>query len=86
MFAVLPAWGLGSSDEAWREFRAAVERSCRALVQAPGNAEVEVEVNAFGSENHGAALVTAGRDRMICILEKTTGRAELTAPFTDAAD
>lgn len=83
--AVLPLAAWGSTDEAWKAFRAAVEQSCRALVEAPPSAEVTVEVSPFGSESYGAALVTVGRDRMICVHDKATGKAELTAPFADAA-
>ncbi|WP_374302692.1 hypothetical protein [Paracoccus sp. (in: a-proteobacteria)] len=86
--AVLPMTAWGSSDEAWEEFRKAVDQGCRALIEAPDAAEVAVEVNPFGSESYGAALVTIdiaeGRDRMICIFDKGTGKAELTAAFTEA--
>ena len=75
-----------SSPDAWAAFRADVEAACRALVQDPG--EVAVEVNDFGSEHYGAAIVTltagGGSDRMICIYDKATRAAELTAPFTPA--
>lgn len=88
LVTVLPAMAWGSSDEAWEEFRAAVEQSCRALIEAPSDAKVAIEVNPFGSESYGAALVTVGyeegQDRMVCIYDKTAKRAELTAPFTDA--
>ena len=87
--AILPATAWASSDDAWEEFRAAVEQSCRVLIEAPSSARVAVEVNPFGSESHGAALVTVahdqGQDRMICIYDKVAGQAELTAPFLDAA-
>ena len=65
-------------------FRAEVDAACRALVQDQG--EVAVEVNPFGSESFGAALVTltaeAGTDRMVCVYYKATRTAEITAPFT----
>lgn len=87
--AVLPVMAGASSDEAWDAFRTAVAQSCRALVEAPASATVTVEVNPFGSESYGAALVTVGyeegQDRMICIYDKASGKAELTAPFADAA-
>lgn len=86
--AVLPVMAQASSEDAWDEFRTAVETACRALVDAP-EATVSVEVNPFGSESYGAALVTAthagGTDRVICIFDKQAGTAEITAPFTDAA-
>jgi hypothetical protein len=46
---------------------------------------VSVEVNPFGSESFGAAIVTVtaewGSDRMICIFDKASRKAELTAAF-----
>ena len=75
-----------SSDEAWTEFRVAVEQACAALVTVEGH-EVTVEVNPFGSEHYGAALVNVayegGPERMICIYDKAAKTAELTAPFTE---
>jgi hypothetical protein len=72
-----------SSDEAWAVFRAEVEAACRALVTEPG--EVAIEVNPFGSQSYGVALVrlttATGEDRMVCIYDKAARIAELTAPF-----
>lgn len=79
---------LASSGDAWEEMRQQIETDCLALVDAPDSAEVQIEVNPFGSESHGAALVEVtyaeGTDRMICITDKQSGAAELTAPFTPA--
>ncbi|MGX1096070.1 hypothetical protein [Amorphus sp. MBR-141] len=79
--AAVPAFA--SSDDAWETFRNDVSEACTALVQDAG--EVSVEVNPFGSESYGAAIVTltaeAGTDRMICIYVKETQKAELTSPF-----
>jgi len=78
-----PVPAAASSDDAWAAFRDSVRSACLALV-APGTTP-EIEVNPFGSDSYGAANVTvataAGTDRMICIFDKRTGRAELTAPF-----
>ncbi|WP_295043862.1 hypothetical protein [uncultured Paracoccus sp.] len=86
---ILPTVAAASSEEAWDEFRASVETACLALVETPDSATVTIEVNPFGSESYGAALVTAtydsGADRMICIFDKQAETAEITAPFTDAA-
>ena len=88
--AVLPALAWASTEDAWDSFRASVQAACEALVQAPSGASVTIKVNPFGSESYGAALVSigypAGTDRMICVFDKQSGTAELTAPFTDAAD
>lgn len=86
LLALLATPALADSEAAWDAFRAEVEAACRALVEGPG--EVAVEVNPFGSEHYGVALVTlasaAGTDRMACVLDKATGAAELTAPFLPA--
>ena len=82
--AALPA--LSSSEDAWAEFRTAVETECGKLVEAPADATTAIEVNPFGSESYGAALVTVtlkdgSADRMICVYDKQAKTAELTAPF-----
>lgn len=75
--------GLADSEASWEAFRGEVEAACRALVQDPG--EVAVEVNPFGSESYGVALVTLtaeyGTDRMACVFDKASRTAELTGPF-----
>lgn len=87
--ALLPAMASASSEDAWEDFRADVETACLALADAPDTASVTVEVNPFGSERYGAAVVTVtqdtGTDRMICIFDKETKTTEITAPFADAA-
>ena len=72
------------SDDAWVAFRADVHAACRALVEEPG--DVTVDVNPFGSERYGAAMLTVttesfGSERMICIYDKAARTAELTTPF-----
>lgn len=84
VIAALPAFS--SSEDAWDEFRAAVEAECGKLVELPEGATTEIEVNPFGSEQFGAAIVTVTLaddtvDRMICIYDKQAKTAELTAPF-----
>lgn len=80
---------LASSDDAWAEFQAQVETACTAL--APTEGETAIEVNPFGSESYGAALLittTQGdvADRYVCIYDKQSGKAELSAPFTPPQD
>ncbi len=81
VFATAPA--VASSGDAWVQFRVDVAAACLALVTDPGTATVEV--SPFGSESYGVALVTlrgaGGEDRMICVYDKSTARAELAAPF-----
>ena len=54
------------------------------IQKEPGT--IVVEVNPFESQSFGAAIVTGasegmGTDRMICISDKVTKVAELTASF-----
>lgn len=85
VLALIAGPAVASSPDAWEEFREMVRTACSTLVQDPG--AVTIEVNPFGSESFGAALVSVaypqGTDRMICIVDKVTGKAELTAPFAD---
>lgn len=75
---------LASSDEAWEEFRAEVKESCAALADD----DAQIEVNPFGSESYGIALMTVDhgnepQERMICIFDKQSKEAEITGPFTE---
>ena len=76
-----------SSDDAWEAFRADVLAKCKAL--APQATAASVEVNPFGSESYGVAIVTtrspADDERSVCIYDKRSQRAELTAPFAEAS-
>ena len=81
--ALLAGPALASSEEAWEAFRADVLAKCRVLV--PQADRVTVEVNPFGSDRFGVALVTlqaqGGVERMVCIYDKQAQTAELTTPF-----
>ena len=83
LILLLPAPAFADGDASWEAFRQDVSAACLALVQGPG--ERWVEVNPFGSESYGVALVDlvapAGTDRMVCIYDKVTKKAELTGPF-----
>ncbi|WP_230383017.1 hypothetical protein [Paracoccus shanxieyensis] len=80
---------LASSDEAWDQFRADVQTACTAL--APAEGETAIEVNPFGSESYGAALLITtlpdgGADRYVCIYDKQTKKAEISGAFIDPED
>lgn len=80
-----------STEEAWVEFRADVEAACLALVPLTETQEATVEVNPFGSESFGVALISrttegAPPERFACVYDKATGAAEVTAPFGDMAE
>jgi hypothetical protein len=82
--ALLATPAAASSGDAWAEFRADVERTCLALVQDQGT--VTIEVNPFGTESYGVALITVkadwGEDRLACVYDKVTKKAELSASFS----
>ncbi|AFT71196.1 hypothetical protein B5T_02928 [Alloalcanivorax dieselolei B5] len=83
----LPAFSHASSADAWAEFRTDVQAACEAL--SPKEGTILVEVNPFGSESYGTALVyhrtDAGLDRYVCIYDKQSKEAELSAAFPTAA-
>lgn len=89
LLALIATPALASSDAAWEEFRADVEQACTAL--APTEGETAIEINPFGSESYGAALLITtlpdgGADRYVCIYDKQAKTAELTARFTPPQD
>ena len=84
---LVPHPALADSPDAWNAFRAKVAAASSALVTTEGT--VSIEVNPFDWQSCGAAIVTVtadwGSDRMICIFDKETRKAELTAAFTPAS-
>lgn len=86
LLAATPAFA--SSDEAWQDFRQEVETACAAL--APDAGETAIEVNPFGSDSYGVALLISvmpdeSVDRYVCIFDKQSRKAELSAAFTPPA-
>lgn len=82
----LSAVSYASTDDAWAEFRADVKTACEEL--SPADGTVLVEVDPFGSESYGTAIVyhqtDAGLDRYVCIYDKKTKQAELTGALPPA--
>ena len=82
---LLAAPAPAATDAEWDAFRDAVEAACLALV-TDHRGQPSVEVNPFGSESYGAAIVTlvaeGETDRMVCIYDKATKAAEVTGPWT----
>ncbi|WBU64979.1 hypothetical protein [Paracoccus aerodenitrificans] len=82
-----PLTAQASSPDAWEQFRQDVKQVCaEELAQTEPSAAAGIEVNPFGSQSYGAALITLTRDegqpeRMICIYDKQAGTAEITGPF-----
>ena len=75
-----------SSDDAWGEFQAAVEKAC--VSAAKGLIENgRALVDPFGSENYGLAIVT-GKAKgakttvsALCVFDKKTEKAEIGGEF-----
>ena len=81
VLAATPA--LADGEASWDTFRQKVHEACLAALE--GSAPADIEVNPFGSEHYGVALIRVayegGTDMMACIYDKATGRAELSTPF-----
>ncbi|ADO42653.1 hypothetical protein [Ketogulonicigenium vulgare] len=86
--ALIPFAASAATEEAWDQFRADVQTACAAL--APEDGQILVEVNPFGSEKYGAAIVyqqtDAGLDRYVCIYDKQAQTAEITLAFPAAGN
>lgn len=76
-----------SSDDAWEEFRAEVETSCRSaagdILETP-----EIVVDPFGSESYGIAVlvgVERGGDdvprSVVCVFDKASRSAQIGTPL-----
>ncbi|MBP1807481.1 hypothetical protein [Rubellimicrobium aerolatum] len=74
---------LADGEAVWTTSCEEVRAAWLAALDRPG--EARVEVNPFGSNRPGVALLAvtqpAGTDRLACVHDKATGRAEFTAPF-----
>jgi hypothetical protein len=69
---------VGSSPDAWEQFRAEVERSCVAMA-APRMKVAGIRVDPTGTASFGVALLTdaATGAQHICVYDKETGKTEL---------
>lgn len=76
-----------SSDEAWREFRAEVEKTCRAAADNAGFTVKTVAVDPFGSQNQGLARLVGHergserRQQLLCAYDKQARQAEVGTPM-----
>ncbi|QLF93179.1 hypothetical protein HW090_08235 [Pseudomonas sp. ABC1] len=78
-----------SSDDAWDEFRRDVELKCLEASRAgtPSMNIKEIQVDPFGSDNFGFALVKfedrnePGTRFIACTYDKETNSAETSSPF-----
>ena len=78
-----------SSPDAWDEFRQKVASNCVALAVAGNFRAATAQVDPFGTESYGVALVTGtlkkgvGPASVICVMDKKTGKAELSGESKD---
>lgn len=80
--------GVASSPEAWETFRTKMGSDCRAaalagdmLREGSFSNDIVVQIEPFGTQSYGVAIVYSDVGRRVCILEKSSGTVELTAPF-----
>ena len=72
-----------SSPDAWDELREKVAKECLALALAGDFEKATAQVDPFGTESYGLALVKgtlkkgAGEASSLCVLDKKSGKAEL---------
>ncbi|WP_363350081.1 hypothetical protein [Methylocystis echinoides] len=75
-----------ASDDAWRDFRIDVEKSCEKAVAGRLD-HATIHVDPFGSETYGVALARGlSRDAkaprvIVCIYDKRSKRAEASGEF-----
>ena len=87
MMAARPS--AASSPDAWDEFRQKVATNCVALAVAGNFRAATAQVDPFGTESYGVALVTGtlkkgvGPASVICVMDKKTGKAELSGESKD---
>ena len=72
-----------SSPAAWDAFRADIRAKCVAAGKRHLLTQVKAEVDPFGSESYGLAIVSGldanspTRSRFLCVVGKRSGKAEL---------
>ncbi|WP_280561656.1 MULTISPECIES: hypothetical protein [unclassified Chromohalobacter] len=88
---LLSTMASASSEEAWSDFRANVEKTCRAAAADSFNVET-IAVDPFGSKHFGLARLT-GHERgtkkrlqILCAYDKQTQQAEIGGPMDIKTD
>ncbi|MGF9760744.1 hypothetical protein AAII07_36715 [Microvirga sp. 0TCS3.31] len=72
-----------SSGDAWQAMRGKLRTGCASKATAIGLGRIEINVDPFGSQSYGIAIVTkcgAGRKQnvsYVCIMDKKTGAVEM---------
>ncbi|MDO5621957.1 MAG: hypothetical protein Q4G24_10850 [Paracoccus sp. (in: a-proteobacteria)] len=83
ILAALATSAAASSPEAWDTWRQEVATTC--LAALPDGQIAAIQVNPWGSESYGAAILDLpSGERLVCIFDKRSKAAELTAPFAPA--
>ncbi|WP_081780623.1 hypothetical protein [Sulfitobacter sp. 20_GPM-1509m] len=67
--------GIASSENSWDQFRADVVSKCR--LAANVSEDVLIEVDPFGSENFGLAVIYSVDGKSVCVYDKVTKKVEL---------
>lgn len=81
-----PAPALASSEDAWKEFRAKVLKSCEKAV-AGKLEKAQIAVDPFGSDSYGVAIAQGlstdakAPRRIICIFDKRSEKVEVSGEF-----
>lgn len=77
---------VGSSEDAWKEFRTTVQDAC---IAAAGRMKVgNVRIDPFGTETYGVAVLTdadSGEEH-VCVYDKARGAAEVSGPLRAVVD
>jgi hypothetical protein len=85
-FCVATAPALASSEDAWKEFRAKVSKSCEKAV-AGRLEKPQIAVDPFGSDSYGVAIArgvstdSKAPRVIVCVFDKRSGKAEASGDF-----
>jgi len=77
-----------SSGGAWQAMRDKVRAGCLAKAQSMGVGKVDAQVDPFGTQSYGTALLTKREGRRkpdtayICVMNKQTGEFEIGGEMT----
>lgn len=89
--ALMSTIAAASSENAWRDFRADVEKKCRGAVDDSLNVET-IAVDPFGSKHFGLARMTGhehgakNRLQLLCVYDKQSQQAEIGSPMDIETD
>jgi hypothetical protein len=84
--AILPA--SASSGDAWQAMRQKMRAGCLAKANSMGLGKVDINVDPFGTQNYGTAvLIKRGAPRQVslayvCMMDKRTGEFEVGGELT----